>query len=101
MSRCAATGRSDDLAYVSPKTGRAVSTAAGEPYRDRLLSLPPFLTRPAANGISSADILNGLRLTGFFLEQHVFAHQPVPSTGRGLLPAPRDRLIAILQRRTV
>ncbi|HZF35659.1 MAG TPA: DNA repair protein RecO [Candidatus Angelobacter sp.] len=101
LSRCAATGRSDDLAYVSPKTGRAVSTAAGEPYRDRLLSLPPFLTRPAANGISSADILNGLRLTGFFLEQHVFAHQPVPSTGRGLLPAPRDRLIAILQRRTV
>jgi DNA repair protein RecO (recombination protein O) len=99
LSRCAATGQPDDLAYVSPKTGRAVSTAAGEPFRDRLLSLPSFLTRPAANGIAPADILNGLQLTGFFLEQHVFAHQPVPSLGRSLLPAPRDRLIAILQRR--
>lgn len=101
LTRCAATGRPDDLAYVSPKTGRAVSTAAAEPYRDRLLSLPPFLTRPAAaNGISSADILNGLRLTGFFLEQHVFAHRPAPPAGRGPLPPARGRLIAVLQRRT-
>lgn len=101
LTRCAATGQSDDLAYVSPKTGRAVSTTAGEPYRDRLLSLPSFLTRPAvSNGISPADILNGLRLTGFFLEQHVFAHQPPAPAGRSLLPAARDRLITVLQRRT-
>jgi len=101
LSRCAATGQSDDLAYVSPKTGRAVSTTAGEPYRDRLLSLPSFLTRPAvSNGISPADILNGLRLTGFFLEQHVFAHQPPAPAGRSPLPAARDRLITVLQRRT-
>ncbi len=101
LTRCAATGQRDDLAYVSPKTGRAVSTAAGAPYRDRLLLLPSFLTHPAAaNGISYADILNGLRLTGFFLEQHVFAHQPAPPTGRSALPAPRDRLIAVLKRRT-
>jgi DNA repair protein RecO (recombination protein O) len=99
LSRCAATGRTDDLAYVSPKTGRAVSTTAGEPYRDRLLSLPPFLTRSVGNGVSSADILNGLRLTGFFLEQHVFAHQPAPAAGRSPLPPARERLITILQRR--
>ncbi len=100
LSRCAATGRSDDLAYVSPKTGRAVSTTAGDPYRDRLLSLPSFLTRPAvSNGISPADILNGLRLTGFFLEQHVFAHQPAPPTGRSPLPAARDRLVTVFRRR--
>ena len=99
LTRCAATGRRDDLAYVSPKTGRAVSTAAGAPYRDRLLSLPPFLAHPAANGIESADILTGLRLTGFFLEQHVFAHQPAPAAGRSPLPPARERLIAMLRRR--
>src|SRR5215510_10409425 len=43
LSRCAATGSADDLVYVSPKTGRAVSREAGEPYKDRLLVLPPFL----------------------------------------------------------
>ena len=47
LERCAATGSNDDLAYVSPKTGRAVSRAAGEPYRDRLLALPRFLYEPA------------------------------------------------------
>jgi len=102
LSRCAATGGSDDLAYVSPKTGRAISVAAGEPYRDRLLSLPSFLARRAqANGVPPSDILNGLRLTGFFLEQHVFAHQqPGAPAGRSTLPAARERLIAILKRRT-
>jgi len=100
LSRCAATGQSDDLAYVSPKTGRAVSTTAGDPYRDRLLLLPPFLTRAATNGILPADILNGLHLTGFFLEQHVFAHRPLATAGGSPLPAARERLIAVLRRRT-
>jgi DNA repair protein RecO (recombination protein O) len=98
LTRCAATGRSDDLAYVSPKTGRAVSTAAAEPYRDRLLSLPTFLRNGATSSglVPSADILAGLSLTGFFLEQHVFAHQPTP-VGRGPLPVPRERLLARLR----
>src|SRR5262249_18030803 len=102
LSRCAATGGSDDLAYVSPKTGRAISVAVGEPYRDRLLSLPPFLARRArANGVPPSDILNGLRLTGYFLERHVFAYQqPGAPTGRSTLPAARERLVAILKRRT-
>ena len=43
LTECAATGTNDDLAYVSPRTGRAVSRSAGEAYRDRLLPLPPFL----------------------------------------------------------
>ena len=43
LSRCAVTGSADDLIWVSPRTGRAVSASAGEPYRDRLLVLPPFL----------------------------------------------------------
>src|SRR5262250_869119 len=91
LTRCAATGRSDDLAYVSPKTGRAVSTAAAEPYRDRLMSLPSFLRNGApSQPVPTADILAGLSLTGFFLEQHVFAHQPA----RSLLPPARERLLS-------
>src|SRR6185312_17487908 len=43
LSRCAATGVVDNLVYVSPRTGRAVSRAAGEPYKDRLFVLPGFL----------------------------------------------------------
>jgi DNA repair protein RecO (recombination protein O) len=100
LSRCAATGREDDLAFVSPKTGRAVSAGAAEPYRDRLLPLPSFLTgRPPADAALTGDvILTGLRLTGYFLEQHVFAHRPAQGLER--LPAARDRLVRLLQRPT-
>ena len=70
LSACAATGRNDSLAYVSPKSGRAVSLSAGEPYKDRLLRLPPFLLHlEAAN---DEQVLQGLRLTGFFLRCHVY-----------------------------
>lgn len=99
LSRCAATGQTDDLAYISPKTGRAVSATAGEPYRDRLLPLPGFLTRiPADDVASPADIANGLRLTGLFLEQHVFAHSAVSAAERSSLPAARQRLLNQLRR---
>lgn len=73
LSRCAVTGETADLAYVSPKSGRAVGRAAGQGYRDRLLPLPPFLTVDAAP--SRDDVLAGLRLTGFFLDRHVL-HGP-------------------------
>ena len=43
LSECAATGARSDLAYVSPKSGRAVSRSAGEPWRDKMLALPAFL----------------------------------------------------------
>ena len=79
LSRCAATGAVDDLVYVSPRTGRAVSRAAGEPYRDKLLKLPPFLLGAQA-GLSAGDVDLGLILTGHFLEQFVFAplNRPLP-----------------------
>jgi len=71
LTSCAATGRNDELAYVSPRTGRAVSLSAGEPFRDRLLALPPFL---AGRGPGApAEIRDGLLLSGHFLERHVFA----------------------------
>ena len=72
LSSCAATGDEEDLSYVSPKSGRAVSRGAGEPWNDRLLRLPEFLTQqPGAAGPSPADLADGFALTGFFLSRHV------------------------------
>ncbi|MDP6788129.1 MAG: DNA repair protein RecO [Rhodospirillales bacterium] len=85
LESCAATGRTDTLAFVSPRTGRAVSLSAGEPYRDRLLVLPPFLTG-AAVAATPRDIVDGLTLSAHFLERHVLA-----AAGRRL-PAARLRL---------
>lgn len=79
LSKCAATGAVDDLIYVSPRTGRAVSRAAGEPYKDRLLALPPFLLGAQA-GLASGDVGAGLTLTGHFLEAFIFnpLNRPLP-----------------------
>ena len=89
LTGCAATGAEADLAYVSPRTGRAVSRAAGRPYHDKLLPLPEFLRldTPAAE----ADIERGLALTEHFLLHHLLLPQ-----GRRLPPA-RARLAARLR----
>jgi DNA repair protein RecO (recombination protein O) len=91
FSRCAVTGSADDLIYVSPRTGRAVSAAAGADYRDRLLALPPFLLS-AQGGLGPGDVGAGLALTGHFLERFVFAalNRPLPPARHWLL----DRLAA-------
>jgi DNA repair protein RecO (recombination protein O) len=73
LTKCAATGTMDDLIYVSPKSGRAVSRRAGEPYKDKLLALPPFLLGSQAGVSGPADIAAGYALTGHFLETRVFA----------------------------
>ena len=74
LSCCAATGVTDDLVYVSPKSGRAVSAEAGAPWRDRLLPLPPFLREGARLEAQPSDeeIADGFRLTGFFLARDLF-----------------------------
>ena len=79
LSRCAATGDVDDLIYVSPRTGRAVSRAAGAPLADRLLALPPFMLS-SQGGLAAGDIAKGLALTGHFLEHYVFGplNRPLP-----------------------
>src|SRR5471032_339773 len=69
LAACAATGLATELEYVSPKSGRAVSRNAGEPWRDRLLRLPAFLS--GDEGSSLEDIADGFALTGFFLARHV------------------------------
>lgn len=76
LEACAATGALDDLVYVSPKTGRAVSRDAGMPYKDKLLKLPNFLR--VGGGVDRVDILDGLLLTGHFLKRHVFVDNPLP-----------------------
>jgi DNA repair protein RecO (recombination protein O) len=87
LSACAVSGATEDLIYVSPRSGRAVSRAAGEAYRQKLLPLPAFL-RGDGNPVSAADLANAFTLTGFFLERHAFAP-------RGLaVPDVRARFVA-------
>jgi DNA repair protein RecO (recombination protein O) len=90
LTRCAVTGEVDDLVWVSPRTGRAVSAAAGEPYRDRLLALPPFMLS-AQGRLAPGDIADGLALSGHFLETCVFAALNRP------LPPARQRLLDLLR----
>ncbi|WP_174300640.1 DNA repair protein RecO [Caulobacter sp. S45] len=86
LSRCAATGAVDDLIYVSPRTGRAVSRAGGAPFADRLLRLPPFMLS-SQGGLGEGDIADGLALTGYFLEQFIFGplNRPPPPARLWLL----------------
>ncbi|MCC8938959.1 DNA repair protein RecO [Bradyrhizobium sp. Arg68] len=73
LQNCAATGATTDLVYVSPKSGGAVSRAAGEPWADRLLPLPAFLREGegGSNSWSEQDLLDGFQITGLFLLRHV------------------------------
>jgi DNA repair protein RecO (recombination protein O) len=92
LSECAATGTNDELIYVSPKSGRAVSAAAGEPYKEKLLKLPGFLLGSRKGGVSRADVEAGLALTGHFLEARVMRPRGEE------MPAARHRLAALIAR---
>ncbi|MEQ7155778.1 DNA repair protein RecO [Brevundimonas aurifodinae] len=91
LGSCAVTGTVDDLIWVSPRTGRAVSSDAGRPYADKLLKLPPFLLGAQA-GLADGDVGAGLDLTGHFLEQFVFHPQnrPLPPARVWLIDKLRD-----------
>ncbi|QFR32277.1 DNA repair protein RecO [Ancylobacter sp. TS-1] len=92
LESCAATGGRNDLLYVSPKSGRAVSRDAGEPWRAQLLQLPFFLISEVAEPPSRDDVEAAFDLTGYFLARRVF--EP-----RGLaLPDARASLLASLRR---
>jgi DNA repair protein RecO (recombination protein O) len=92
LERCAATGGTADLAYVSPKTGRAVSRAAGAAYEARLLALPAFLAAPVGPAPPAGEVLAAFRLTGYFLARHVFEPRGLP------LPESRSGLVALIER---
>ncbi|MDH3242158.1 MAG: DNA repair protein RecO [Alphaproteobacteria bacterium] len=87
LSCCAATGAVDDLIYVSPRSGRAVSAGAGAPYKEKLLALPAFLRADSPGRVQESDIAAGLRLTGYFLAHHHFGGE-----GRAM-PASRARFV--------
>ena len=89
---CAATGATDDLIYVSPRTGRAVSRVGGAEWSDRLLALPTFLRDPSAI-VSSADLVSGMALTGHFLELWL-----APAMGAQRLPEARTRAAQLMLR---
>lgn len=85
LQSCAVTGRTEDLVAVSPRTGRAVCAATAAPYQGKLLSLPPFLAEKCRKiPPNDKEILDGLRLTGYFLERYLLGRT---------LPAARERLI--------
>jgi len=93
LSKCAATGSSDGLIYVSPRSGQAVSQAAGEPYRDKLLPLPAFLLEGSASGPPAGrDVVRGLAMTGYFLNAHVFAE-----TGKAM-PKAREEFARLIEK---
>ena len=88
LARCAATGEAEDLAYVSPKTGRAVSRQAGADWADRLLPLPAFLRESGREAPEWSAIADGFRLTGRFLDRHIYGPRRLePSTARAALLA--------------
>jgi DNA repair protein RecO (recombination protein O) len=91
LSACAVTGAVDDLCYVSPKSGRAVSAEGAGEWADRLLELPPVLL-----GVGEApddEILQGLEVTGFFIKTWL-----VPALGDREVPGARGRLVEVLKR---
>ncbi|MGB0935461.1 MAG: DNA repair protein RecO [Alphaproteobacteria bacterium] len=91
LSKCAKTGVSENLTYVSPKTGRSVSQSVGAYYHDRLLPLPPFIKDPTQHP-GTEDIQAGLQLTGYFLEKYIRDHEGCQ------MPEGRKRLNSLLLR---
>lgn len=92
LSVCAATGKCEDLVYVSPKSGRAVCREAGLPWHDRLLKLPEFMsqTRGLDATPDAQDLRDAFALTGFFLQRDLFAPRGLP------MPDERRALVALL-----
>ncbi|MEN6543260.1 DNA repair protein RecO [Parvibaculum sp.] len=72
LGQCAATGSRDDLVYISPRSGGAVSREAGDPYKERLFRLPQFLIGAQAGVATPDDVAEGFRITGHFLDRHLF-----------------------------
>ncbi len=90
LEKCALTGATDGLAFVSPRTARAVTEEAAGIWKDKLLPLPCFMLEKSKEKASCADVINGLDLTGFFLNHYVFM---------GKEPAARGRFYTLLRKK--
>jgi len=91
LRTCAATGMTEDLVYVSPRSGRAVSASAGEPYKDRLLALPLFLRGRVTQTVTAGDVASGFTLTGHFLATRVLGPRELT------MPEARQRMVSLLR----
>lgn len=91
LSCCAVTGATSGLAYVSPKSGRAVSVEGAGPWAERLLPLPAGLS--GSEDLAPEGLLQGLRLSGFFLDRGL-----APVLNGQPLPEARARLVDLLTR---
>lgn len=92
LSQCAATGGRVDLAFVSPKSGRAVSREGAAGYEDRLFPLPVFLSENTQSNIAPADIVDAFRLSGHFLARHAYGPRQVGE------PESRSALLRLVER---
>jgi DNA repair protein RecO (recombination protein O) len=81
LTCCAATGSAENLVYVSPRSGRAVSAEGGAPYREKLFALPAFLRDADAGQPGADEVIAGLRLTGHFLQRHVLQPRDLAAPG--------------------
>ena len=91
LSSCAATGTTENLTHVSPRSGRAVCHEAAQPYLEQLFALPRFLREPQAE-TTYAEVMAGFALTGHFLERRVYAPHQMS------LPPARQRLMNNINR---
>jgi len=91
LSRCASTGQRDDLAYVSPRSGRAVCRSAGAPFADRMLPLPAFLI--GGRTLTMGDVREALRMIGYFMKNWVCDAFDIED-----LPEARNRLVRLMDR---
>ncbi len=95
LKECIATGSRENLIYVSPKSAAAVSSDAGEPYRDKLLKLPAFLGASQSESLDKnmdKQLLDGLTLSGYFIHKNLLTHYSEES-----LPA-RERFLNLLRK---
>ncbi len=78
LSKCAVSGTTEDLRYISPKTGRAVCEQVGLPYKGKLFDIPPFIYGDFTKDITPQHIFGGLKITEYFLKKHIYNVHNLP-----------------------
>ena len=97
LNECAVTGTIDNLYFVSPKTGKAVSKEGAGKFAPRLLVLPNFLG--GANGVETNfyhEILAGLKITTYFFENKLLTS--INNEKNNYLPKARNRFIEMIEK---